>query len=627
MKKNLILTLCFLLVSMMTFAGKFILIPVTETNNLESLFDNYNLKIHYYCDNYVLATADVLTYNNAIVLDENAFADAPSYAIVYCLNDYKDEYVRNVAKSAKTLYSGDHFFIMKIFSDDFMPAKNDGMVVVSNTEARLPKSHFDYPVITVADPTIQDLISQVHTDSVMGYIQSLENFVTRRYDHANGVLAQNWIKSKYEELGLEVELQPLPYPSNSSKNVIAIQRGTEFPNEYIVLGGHYDTYTYESINEAPGADDDASGSSGVLETARILSQYEFKRSIVYCAFSAEEIGLYGSEAYAARCQQQGMNILGYFNLDMTGYLTPGDPIHFCLIYPSIALTLADYFVNISEIYFPTIPVTRHANLPWGDSDHTSFNENGYQGIWWFEDIDCDSPYIHHTAGGTMYGGCGNGCTGSVPCPGDIIGPSVNNSEQVTVFTQAMVAAIATLALSGDSIILPPPPTNPPSNCVAEYVDISENLDVRITWDAPEESIPNGYYVYRNEENITATPVTATSYLDPACNGCCYKITAVYDTDQSDFSNESCVPIIDAIHEYNSNYRIYPNPAKTQLTIEISDMKYEPCDIVIYDIYGRKQSSHHFIASSSNHSIDVSQLAVGVYVIKVGEVFVGKFVKE
>jgi hypothetical protein len=418
------------------------------------------------------------------------------------LEDDKAVYLQAESENALALYSGEHFFIMQLLSEEFKPAKNDGMIAITNTEAHLPKSTVSYPVITEPDENVQNLISQVNTESVMGYIQSLENFVSRRYDHPNGVLAQNWIKDQYEALGLEVELQTLPYPSNSSKNVIAVQMGTEFPNEYIVLGGHYDTYTYESPNNAPGADDDASGSSGVLETARILSQYDFKYSIVYCAFSAEEIGLYGSEAYASWCQQQGMNILGYFNLDMTGYLTPGDPIHFCLIYPSGALTLADYFVNISEVYFPTIQVTRHANLPWGDSDHTSFNNKGYKGIWWFEDINCDSPFIHHTAGSS---GCGNNCTGSISCLGDLIGPSVNNSEQVTVFTQAMVACIATLAeFDGEA----PPPLAPPTNCTAEYV---ENMSIEVTWVAPTTNTPDEYYVYRDEEKIFAT--AALTYTD------------------------------------------------------------------------------------------------------------------
>ncbi|MDR2971519.1 MAG: M20/M25/M40 family metallo-hydrolase [Bacteroidales bacterium] len=718
MKKNIILTLCFLLVSIVTFAGKFILIPVTETDNLESLFNNNDLKIHYYNDNYVLATADVINYNNAVVLDEHAFADVDAYAIVYCNNDYKEEYLSNVSKSDHALYFGDHFMIMKILSNDFKPAKNDGMVAITNTEASLSRSVFDYPVITEPDENIQSFISQVSTDSVMGYIQSLEDFVTRNCHHANHIAAQNWIKDQYESLGLEVQLHNFnwnygsPYNNN---NVIAIQYGTEFPDEFIVLGGHYDSYT-ESQNNAPGADDDASGTAGVMETARILSQYDFKRSIIYCAFSAEEYGLYGSGAFAQKCYNEGKNILGYFNLDMTGYLRPEDPIHFCLIYPTNpALTLADYFVNVCDVYFPTIPVTRHSNLPWGDSDHTSFNNKGFKGIWWFEDINCDSPYIHHTAGSS---GCGNGCTGNIPCLGDIIGPSVNNPEQVTAFTQAMVASIATLAVFSGEM---PPPIAPPTNCIAQYI---EDMGVKISWDAPEQNTPVEYYVYRDGDKISQT---SELFYEDTINGFglyCYQVTAIYNIEdeliESNYSNESCalipppimpptnclaqyieevgieisweppivdinvehyvlyrdnaqidktqqlsyldsvtdvgwycyqvaavfkindemvesalsnescdsVPFIDDnIIEYNSNYKIFPNPTTGELQVTSNKLQVtsDKLQVEIYDVFGRAITTPYSLLTT-HYSINVSHLPAGIYFIKIGDEFVGKFVK-
>jgi PKD repeat protein len=162
-----------------------------------------------------------------------------------------------------------------------------------------------------------------------------------------------------------------------------------------------------------------------LETARIFSQYDFKRSIVYCAFTAEECGLDGSGQYAQKCQNEGMNIVGYFNLDMSGYLKPGTEIHMSLINPTSANPLADYFVSVCDVYFPTIPIQRYTNLSDGDSDHTSFNQKGYQGIWWFEDWNYCSPEIH--------------------TPNDKIGPSVNSPEQVKIFAQAMVASMSILA--------------------------------------------------------------------------------------------------------------------------------------------------------------------------------------
>ena len=547
MKKHL-LTLCFLFVSFIVFAGKFVLIPVTENNNLETLFNHTDLKIHYYCDDYVLATTDNLNFNELVVLDENAFADSKHYAIVHCFDDFKEEYLNNISERGKTLYSGSNFLIMKILSEDFFPAKNDGMIGITNTEAKMPTSRYDYPVITEQNPLVNNLISQVNTGSVISYIQTLEDFGTRNAYHQKHKDARDWIKQQYESFGLNVTLHSFNWYGGTNHNVIAIQQGVEFPNEYIVLGGHYDSYTYESQSNAPGADDDASGTAGVIETARILSQYDSKRSIIYCAFSAEEYGLYGSGAYAQKCKNEGMNILGYFNLDMIGYLKPGEPIHMSLIYPNSALTLADYFVNICDIYFPTIPITKHANLPWGDSDHTSFNNKGYKGIWWFEDINCDSPYIHHIPGNN---GCGNKppyqyCEGftDVPCLGDIIGPSVNNPEQVKVFTQAMVASIATLAEVMGTL---PPPLNPPTNCLAKYY---EGMSIKVTWDAPDSPEPDKYYVYRDSVNIAQT--TELFYMDTVADygEYCYNVTAVWVAEESEYSNQSCEEIVPPTHDFD-----------------------------------------------------------------------------
>ena len=522
MKKNFILILSFLLVSIATFAGKFILIPVTETNHLESLFNNNDLKIHYYNDAYVLATADVVHYGNAVVLDEHAFDNVDSYMIVYCYEDMKEEYISKLPKSDQILFSGDHFMIMKILSNSFMPAKNDGMVVVMNKEAKLPKSTFDFPVIAEPEEIILSLLEEVSQEGLIATVQTMQDFQTRNCVHNNSILAQNWIKEQYENLGLEVSFHTFSnvYPwwggQCVSDNVIAIQYGTEFPDEYIVCGCHFDSFTSASTAVGPGADDNATGVAGILETAKILSQYDFKRSIIYCSFTAEECGLYGSGYYAQDCASESMNIIGYFNIDMSGYLQPGSNMHIDLIHPNSAISLANYYINVANIYFPTLPVTSYPNLPGGDSDHTSFNQNGYMGIFPFEDRNNHSPYIHTN--------------------NDIIGTSVNNPEQVKVFTQVNIASIATLALFEETAFASP------TNCIAQYF---EENKIKVTWDAPAFDSPSQYYIFRDETPIAQCEVAITNYIDEVDDyqEYCYKITAVYeDQQQSAPSNPSCAAV-------------------------------------------------------------------------------------
>jgi len=466
MKKQLLLTFSMLLVFLVSFAGKFVLIPLTETNNLETLFNNKKLKIHHYCDDYVLATTEKLTYAGALVLDDSAFENNRPYAIVYCFDSFTEDYLTRITNSAKILYFGKEFLIMKYLSDGFVPAKKDGMIMVRNIEAKFPKSGSDFPVITEIDPKVQSLIEKVSISSIMDKIQHLQDYGTRAYFKPQAFEAQEWIKSKFETMGLDVEVQYfstagnwMGAPDTSSANIIAIQRGTKYPNEYIVCGAHYDSDSRLSWDNCPGADDNASGTSGILEIARILSQYKFERSIIYCCFSAEEIGLYGSYAYATRCRAQSMNIVGYFNLDMIGYLEPGAEIKINFSAPNAPNDLANYCYYVSNTYFPKIPFT--CNNYVSSSDHRSFINNGYFGITSIEYDYKKNPSYH--------------------MPADTIGFGVNSTEQVEVFVKVNLACIATLA-KYDYIVkynqkasIYPNPAN--DKLFIEDVFIGQNIDI------------------------------------------------------------------------------------------------------------------------------------------------------
>ena len=300
-----------------------------------------------------------------------------------------------------------------------------------NLITRSPQSIVTYPTITEPDEDVLHYISQVSIDRIMADIQTLENFVTRRCDHSNSVLAQNWLIEQYEPFNLEVSVQALPdiFPwwggVVQSDNVIAVQYGTKFPDEYVICGAHYDSFAY-GASEEPGADDNASGTAGIIEIARILSQYEFERSIIYCAFTAEESGRHGSEYYAEQCANEDMNIIAYFNMDMIGYLQPGEEIKIHFSNPLSAKILADYCENVCEVYFPEIPFSYNHYM--SRSDHRSFIDAGYMGITSIEYDFTANPYYHK--------------------PDDIIGLGVNSPELVETFVKANLASIATLAMQG-----------------------------------------------------------------------------------------------------------------------------------------------------------------------------------
>ncbi len=105
------------------------------------------------------------------------------------------------------------------------------------------------------------------------------------------------------------------------RNAVAIQRGTQRPNEVIIVQGHYDTRVTDALNgvdDAPGANDDGSGSVMVLEAARILSQREYPSTIIYALLTGEEQGLYGAGILADWVGEQGMTVKAVLNNDMIG---------------------------------------------------------------------------------------------------------------------------------------------------------------------------------------------------------------------------------------------------------------------------------------------------------------------
>jgi hypothetical protein len=603
------LTLTLFLASFVSFAGKLVLIPVNNTNNLESLFNNNGLKIHYYCNDYVLATSSVASCDNAIILDENAFVDVSSYEIVFCDEQDKIEYLSNVSKKNQVLYAGDHFMIIKVLSNEFIPAKNDGTISVRNIEARLPKKPPTYPVITEPDEDVLEYISQVSEDRMTATIQTLQDYETRFCTHPNSVLAQNWIKEQYDALGLDVFIHEFSQNKKKKKktlshNVIAIQYGTEFSDEYVVCGGHYDSFNYDPDtpfpyvvfeDDAPGADDNAVGTTGILETARILSQYKFKRSIIYCAFAAEESGLNGSGFYAEQCAAESMNIVGYFNMDVGGYLKPGhvppeEAYRIHLIHYNSSQPLADYYKNICDVYFPQITITDY-DPPYAGSDYASFHNMGYMGIHPFEDFNGVTPYMHTS--------------------NDIIGLSFNSPDLAALFTKANLASVATLAMSDPAM---PPPVAPPTNCVAEPFQTHR---IKITWEAPAEDTPTKYNIYRDGTKIAQVGATQLQYVNQLSsndyNVHCYKVTAQYGVFEGEFSNESCTSVV-GISEYDSKIKISPNPANNELQVTSYELRIT--DVEVFDVFGKKISSHHLIPTSSHHLINILNLQPGIYFVRI-----------
>ena len=112
-------------------------------------------------------------------------------------------------------------------------------------------------------------------------------------------------------------------------NVIAIQRGSKYPNRFIIMSGDIDSRISDPNNftdDSPGANDNASGMAGTIEAARVLSNYRFENSIIYAGLAGEEQGLFGGKGLAKHAQEQGWEIIGIMNNDMIGNIKGVDGV-------------------------------------------------------------------------------------------------------------------------------------------------------------------------------------------------------------------------------------------------------------------------------------------------------------
>ncbi len=148
--------------------------------------------------------------------------------------------------------------------------------------------------------------------------------------------ARRWIKSEFEKISqacdncLEVSYQRNLVPAEGNRripedtwvvNVVAIQRGTRFPDKYIIMSGDIDSRVSDPLDgtsDSPGANDNASGMAGTIEAARVLTRYDFPISIIYVGLSGEEQGLFGGKGLAEKARAEEWDIIGILNNDMIG---------------------------------------------------------------------------------------------------------------------------------------------------------------------------------------------------------------------------------------------------------------------------------------------------------------------
>lgn len=240
------------------------------------------------------------------------------------------------------------------------------------------------PSAAVAD-AIWACVDQVSVDSYTDYLQNYlytstgDNRDNHQPDHT---AARENIYTLFSSYGLDTTIQSGMISGYQYNNVVGVHLGTTNPDEIYVIGAHYD-----SVGN-PGADDNASGVAGVLEAARVLSQYSSAATIVFIAFDREEDGLWGSRAYAQG--HAGDNIQGMISLDMIGY-NPGGLDQAWLYGRAGSSELKNDLAGALATYGG---ITASIGGQLDASDHAPFEWAGFQATVLIERNWTSNPYYH-----------------------------------------------------------------------------------------------------------------------------------------------------------------------------------------------------------------------------------------
>jgi len=262
------------------------------------------------------------------------------------------------------------------------------------------------------DDAIATLVGKVDEEKIELFVQKLASFGTRHTgsdtsSEVRGIgAARRWmyetLKSYAEsgESGMTVKMQEWIGESRRIKptkmvNVIATIPGTDanYSDRIYVIGAHYDSRNTDGAdaeNDAPGADDDGSGTAAVIEIARLLSKNPQRATIVCILFAGEEQGLLGSKEWTRKAKEEGLNVSAMINLDMVGNTTGANGVEEDKVIrvfsrgplDSEQRQLARFVREVSENYVPDMTVSlRYREDRYGrGGDHISFANAGFNAV-------------------------------------------------------------------------------------------------------------------------------------------------------------------------------------------------------------------------------------------------------
>jgi bacterial leucyl aminopeptidase len=299
----------------------------------------------------------------------------------------------------------------------------------ATTEAQLVNYTIDNP------QSVNTMLSYVSEPYTRQVIIDLSAFPTRRHDQPSGIQSANWIFNRWASLVStydreSVSIEYVTHPSNVTPqpSIVLTFKGTRFPDEIVVLGGHQDSIRTSggATALAPGADDDASGIACLTDTIRVMAETGFRpeRTVKFMAYAAEEIGLKGSNLIATDYRNQNKNVIGVMQLDMTNY--KGTLGHDIVMFTDFTNAPQNQFItDLITTYQPTLNIST-SSCGYACSDHASWHNKNYPASMPHEAKMGNSNTAIHTAN-------------------DTIARSNNNADHAVKFTKLALSFIGELA--------------------------------------------------------------------------------------------------------------------------------------------------------------------------------------
>lgn len=378
-------------------------------------------------------------------------------------------------------------------------------------------------------PQIEKIVDEVSAERVRATIQKLVSFGTRNTtssqdDPARGIgAARKWIFQQFQSYSprLEVRYDQWRVKKNGQRiwkdtdlyNVVAVLPGKTMPDVQVIVSAHYDSLNlgapappaptndgqtavgerplqvnWEKITDldAPGACDDASGIAAVMELARVMSRYEFPKTLVFIAFAGEEQGLVGATLEAAKAKKQQQVIEAVLNNDIIGSEVSGDgrtgnstlSVFSDDSMDSISQSLARYSQQMAERYLPAIevnPVYMQDRLGRG-GDHTPFQLEGYPAVR-FSTPNEILANEHHIAD-------------------TLENMSVPYTTRAAQVNAAVMASLGMAPRMPDVMVLPPPPAGAPPRPRRPIPRIARGAgyDAALRWSQNQDPNLKGYAV-------------------------------------------------------------------------------------------------------------------------------------